>query len=124
MSLSLYVAGPMRGYEQFNFPAFHEATKELREAGYVVFSPAEEDLRNGFVPDSTVDFSETSYQEAMRRDIRLVLEVAGIATLEGWENSTGANVEVTVARAIGIPVHSVEQWLATKALMDSFKVRS
>lgn len=39
----LYIAGPMSGLPQFNFPAFHAAAIALRAAGYAIISPAETD---------------------------------------------------------------------------------
>ena len=39
----LYVAGPMRGIKDFNFPAFDEAATFLRNAGYEVCNPADRD---------------------------------------------------------------------------------
>ena len=37
----VYVAGPMRGYVDYNYPAFDSACEVLREAGYDVVSPHE-----------------------------------------------------------------------------------
>ena len=45
-----YIAGPMRGYDNFNFEAFHAASFDLRSRGYIVYSPAEHDEENGFDP--------------------------------------------------------------------------
>ena len=37
----VYIAGPMTGLPAFNYPAFHAAAATLRQAGYVVENPAE-----------------------------------------------------------------------------------
>ena len=39
----IYIAGPMRGYENFNFPAFDAAAQLYRAIGYEVFNPADKD---------------------------------------------------------------------------------
>lgn len=38
----VYIAGPMTGLPDFNFPAFHAAAAAWRAAGWEVFNPAEE----------------------------------------------------------------------------------
>lgn len=99
----VYLAGPMRGYLNFNFEAFHAATKDLRERGYAVFSPAEHDESEGFDPslNSLEGFSLT---DAMQWDLERVLEVDAVVVLPGWQASTGTGIEVMVARAVGTPV--------------------
>ena len=37
--LHVYLAGPMTGIAEFNFPAFDAAAAKLRDLGYVVFNP-------------------------------------------------------------------------------------
>ena len=37
----LYLAGPMTGIEDLNFPAFHAEAARLRALGYTVINPAE-----------------------------------------------------------------------------------
>ncbi len=95
-----YLAGPMRGIDDFNFPAFHAATAELRSRGWRVLSPAEHDEENGFDPGlNTLDgFSLT---DAMRWDLQSVIDCDTVVLLPGYEGSTGVGIELTVARAIG-----------------------
>jgi hypothetical protein len=105
----------MRGIDQYNFPAFHEAAKQLRAAGYEVVSPAEMDIALGFDPNDGGEFTEEMYHAAMRRDIETVLSVDGVALLHGWRASKGANVEHDVARAVGLTAMLVESWLVLAA---------
>jgi hypothetical protein len=72
---SLYVAGPMRGYERFNFDAFEEATTYLRSVGFTIVSPAEMDLDMGLDPDiaNTDDEAGFDIADAMRRDFDTIV---------------------------------------------------
>jgi hypothetical protein len=98
---SVYVAGPMRGYPEFNFPAFDAASAELRAQGWQVFSPAEHDRSTGFDPSNTemVGFDVTA---AFRWDIETLLHVDAVYFLRGWEASQGANTEHTVAVSLDL----------------------
>ena len=82
----LYLAGPMRGYKDFNFPAFIEATKKLREAGYIVSCPAEMDRADGFNEEVLARMSDKEVMEYTRRvfprDAISVCGSDGIALLE------------------------------------------
>jgi hypothetical protein len=113
----LYVAGPMRGLPQFNFPAFDDAAAQLREAGYEVINPAEVDRALGFDPTDphAKTFTEDDYHAAMRRDIPLVMKANGVALLHGWRDSRGANIEHDIAKAIGNQAMMVEAWLHAAA---------
>lgn len=96
MPSALYVAGPMSGYEDFNHPAFHAKAAELRAAGHEVINPAEFDAEIG--PDQPWD----TY---LRRDLVLLAEQCNrIVLLPGWENSPGANLEVSVGKALGFEI--------------------
>ena len=107
--MKVYLAGPMRGYPEYNFPAFHAAAKELRERGYKVWSPAERDEAEGFNPKTDVAHSLKYY---MRFDLPAVLDADAVVVLPGWEKSVGANLEVHVARTCSMPVLTVEEVLA------------
>lgn len=106
----LYVSGPMRGYPEFNFPAFREAAQRLRSMGHEPLSPAERDERNGFDPTGLTGFENLSrlgfsLRGALAADCRMICEEAdGVVVLDGWQNSKGATAEVALARALGLPV--------------------
>ena len=112
--MKLYIAGPMRGYPEFNFPAFHAAAKNLREQGHYVFSPAEKDEEvhgEGFSKEfATGDLAEAeskgfSLRRALGDDLAWICKEAdGIYLLKGWENSKGANAEKATAEALGLAV--------------------
>lgn len=96
----LYLAGPMTGLPEFNFPAFIDAAKILREQGHCVFSPAERDLAIGFDPTKN-SLEGFDLVDAMRWDLGCILhQVQGVALLPGWEASKGVSIELTVARAV------------------------
>lgn len=111
----VYVCGPMRGIPEFNFPAFHAAAKNLREQGYFVFNPAEEDIkRHGIdISKGNKTGSEAlakkkhsfNIREALLSDLKWICAKADIvAVLPGWENSKGANSEIATARALGLEI--------------------
>lgn len=91
-----YISGPMTGIEDFNYPAFEEAARFLREQGFSVDSPHEH-----FGGDQSLELTEY-----LRHDIsESILKLRrGLIMLPGWETSVGAYVEVTVALAIGLEV--------------------
>lgn len=104
----VYLAGPMRGYPLYNFPAFERGARALRDMGYGVFSPHEHDLTSGFDPTKTMEEQGFSVQEAMRADLLFILNRAeAIVLLPDWRASTGACCEVHVARTIGLPLYEL-----------------
>ena len=101
---TLYIAGPMSGYPNFNYPAFHAAENMLIENGYAVLSPAPEKV----IPDT--------WDNYLRASIRQVLDASGVACLPGWEMSPGARLEVDIAHKLRIPVLPLTVWLSNANL--------
>jgi hypothetical protein len=99
---TVYVAGPMSGYPENNYPAFHEAAERLREAGYAVVNPAE------YGGPTEGRFH---YVDLLREDLRQMLDAQGVCTLDNWWESTGARNEVNVAGLLKMPVRSLVEWL-------------
>lgn len=100
----IYIAGPMSGYLEFNFPAFRETTARLRALGWDVRSPHEwDEAENGGKAPTLETAKPWSYY--LRRDLGLLLECQSVAVLEGWRESKGASLEVHVASALGMPIY-------------------
>ena len=106
--MRLYIAGPMRGCDRFNFPAFDRACQELRAMGHIPLGPQEFDRLCGIDEYVLTDKDITPQQmkNFMARDLSLIiLEADGVVVLPGWRMSKGALTEVCLARTIGIPVY-------------------
>jgi Domain of unknown function (DUF4406) len=103
--MNIYLAGPMRGHPELNHPAFHLWAGRLREAGHVVFNPAEHSPTDPAV-------AKRQIRALMLTDLNWVLDVAdAVVLLPGWETSLGATAEQATAHAIGIPVFLVAKFL-------------
>jgi hypothetical protein len=116
--MKLYIAGPMRGYPAFNFPAFDKAAETLAYLGIETISPADHDRSNGFNADGMTgheDLTATGFdlKSALAWDLDQVAHADGVAVLDGWEKSSGARAEVATAHAVGVPVATVANWCAS-----------
>lgn len=130
--MRVYLAGPMRGIPEFNFPAFYSAAKFLREhMGWEVFSPAEKDNEvhgEDFIKqfktgeDASISNAESkgfSLRRALGDDTAWICANAdGVAMLPGWEKSRGAQAEVALAKALGLSLYPLENeggiWMVTE----------
>ena len=111
--MKIYLAGPMRGIEKFNFPAFFEAAVRLRADNHEVFNPAEADLKKygpGVFDSDTGDLKDVKdsgfiLREALAKDTNWIcLHAEAIALLPGWEKSKGACAEKALAEALGLKI--------------------
>jgi hypothetical protein len=109
--MRVYLAGPMRGYPEYNHPAFNSAAEQLREGGHEVYSPAEQDIRAGFNP--ATDKADSVYVRiVMAKSLRWICRSAeAIVLLPGWQDSRGSLAEVLVAQANDIPVRELQGFL-------------
>lgn len=103
--MRLYIAGPMTGLPEFNYPAFRRAGDHLASVGYSVLNPVEAEAHN------PTPGTPQAWDWYMRHALRMVLDAQGIALLPGWEASKGARLEVSVAQALDLPIRSVVAWL-------------
>ena len=97
----VYIAGPMTGLPENNYPAFNAAEEALTAAGHAVLNPA----RNGTIVGSN------AWQQYMRLSIAQVLQAEAVALLPGWVNSRGATLERRIAKALDLQIGPVERFL-------------
>jgi len=114
--MKIYLAGPMRGYPEFNFPTFHAAAAMLRAQGHFVFSPAERDIarhggkdisKGNATGDEAVAAKEHGFnlREALCDDLTFICKEAEcIAMLPGWMGSKGARAEKATAEALDLAI--------------------
>jgi hypothetical protein len=90
----LYLAGPMSGLPDSNYPAFHAAAAALRTAGHTVLNPAESP-------------PEASWLDYMFSALRLIGEGKpdAVVMLSGWGSSWGAQTERTLFVNLKLPVY-------------------
>jgi nucleoside 2-deoxyribosyltransferase len=103
---TIYIAGPMSGYPEFNYPAFDMAEKVLRKVGFDVFNPATNDanvkkMGEAYANGDSVGVNKVrDFREVYLWDITKVIEADGIYMLMGWQFSPGAIGEHSVAVAM------------------------
>lgn len=100
MCTRLYIAGPMTGVEELNYPLFHQVQAELVSAGYRVFNPA----------NNNPIMSDPRWSDYMRMAVQQVALCDGVAVLPGWQDSAGASLEVRLANDLGIEHKGWERW--------------
>lgn len=104
----LYLAGPMTGIENLNFPLFHAEAARLRAMGFDIINPAE---INGGADELAACAAMTPaelkahWQACMRKDIAVLMTCDGVVMLPSWEKSKGATLEHHNAAALGMEVH-------------------
>lgn len=89
--IRVYLAGPMSGLPDFNYPAFNQAAEQLRGLGFHVENPAECEPCD-------------SWGEYMRMGLTKMLTCDCVALLPGSRASKGATIERRLAASLDIPV--------------------
>ena len=93
--MKIYIAGPMTGLPEFNYPAFHAKAAELRAIGHNVKSPAEHDFDVKDFPLREAFADYTNY---------ICTQAEAVHMLEGWHKSHGARIEHDLAVYLGLKV--------------------
>ena len=91
--MKIYLAGPMTGLPEFNYPAFNAAAARLRALGHEVLNPAE----NPVPPCG-------SWAGYMRLGLSQLVQCECIVLLPGWADSKGALFERKTAQVLAMDV--------------------
>jgi hypothetical protein len=98
----IYIAGPMSGLPEYNYPAFHAADADLTALGYETLNPA-------------TNPAQDSWEGYMRAAIAQVIQAEAIAFLPGAHQSRGARLELAIASALGMDVRPLAGWMGDDA---------
>ena len=104
-----YLAGPMRGIPEYNFPEFHKQAAWLRAAGWTIFSPAERDEADEALNGDWAIGTMRGLDYFMQFDLAAVCQADAVILMSGWELSQGARLESMVAVEIGHPVFEIKR---------------
>ena len=91
MKTRVYIAGPMTGLPDYNYPAFDNAEAILRAAGLDFFNPASIGKECGL---------NHPYDFYIRKSIINLLQCNAILMLPNWAKSRGAALEYTIAKVL------------------------
>ncbi len=121
---SCYIAGPMRGIPEYNYPAFMAAEAALAALGWKVYNPAvmdieedDEDYTERSLEDQKLHDTASAARNFATRDLTILVHDLraengdAIVLLPGWGNSVGAIAERSVARWVKLRVLTLEEAL-------------
>lgn len=103
--MRVYIAGPMTGITEWNYPAFFDAERQLTALGHQVINPARTDgdtLEKALAAAGSPEEPSQSWDYYLRRDVVHVTEVDALCLLPGWQKSRGAKLEAHIAKALGL----------------------
>ncbi|CAD6876126.1 DUF4406 domain-containing protein [Methylomonas fluvii] len=96
----LYLAGPMTGIPDYNYPLFNAMAERLRAKGFEVENPAENQAP-----------ACGSWAGYMRLALSQLMTCEVVAFLPNWEASRGARLEYQVAKELGLKICLVDDLL-------------
>jgi hypothetical protein len=87
--MTLYLSGPITGHPDY-MADFAKWEKFLQDRGHEVFNPAS--LGEGLA----------DWHSYLKRDIPYLVDCDGVFAMPGWEGSKGAQLEIDLARRLGM----------------------
>lgn len=115
--MKAYLAGPMAGYPEQNWPLFKRVTSYLRERKYDICCPTE----------CAVDIT-LGWLVCLKADLKGMLDCETIYLLPGWNKSRGATFELLIATIleykiwrVGIEGEDITLWSYDFSKLDALK---
>ena len=99
--MKIYISGAMTGIKDFNYPKFDLTENMLLNKGYTVVNPA--NIGRGIAFKDNLTDAE-KYNIYLKEDLKALLDCDSIYMLEGWKDSTGANIEHDLAIKLGFKI--------------------
>ena len=99
----VYIAGPMRGLPDFNYPKFDQYAQAHRAVGWEVENPVE--IGAGYGTPEQVNADPALLAAVMAAEIHALETCDAIYLLDGWQNSEGARKELAVAIAYRLKIY-------------------
>jgi hypothetical protein len=125
----VYIAGPMSGIPEYNFPAFYEAEDLIRMMypNSLILNPAKMDIDSSFDPNSvkleTTHDVFRMHRDCMGRDVNAILDNTPdayvrdsclLVLLDNYHNSRGVLVELSLCVYLDWSVTSIAQFRRDK----------
>lgn len=112
-----YLAGPMTGYPQHNFPEFERVAARLGEAGMNICSPADldqpiyDEVMAGDGNQVHLRSDSELGRDLLRRDVNIVMHprCVGVIVLKGWHESRGALIETFIGDRFGRNIYAYDE---------------
>lgn len=104
----IYICGPITGYPDGNKAEFNEASERINAAiGFTAVNP--HTICAGIVEGKSDEElkSKQLWKECMVADIKVLVDCDLLVTLPGCKTSKGAQVEIELAKGLGIPVYDL-----------------
>lgn len=101
-AMKIYIAGPMKGWPDWNYPAFNAAEARLRAAGASVVNPAA--LGEKYGSPAEIDADPQKMDALVLEELQALGTCEAIYLLPSWQWSRGARKELQLALARGLSI--------------------
>lgn len=105
----VYISGPIFGQQDGNKNAFKEAELKFNAMNFEAVNPHElhgidwENQWNEKLSKREITVME-HWAGYMKTDIAALVKCDFLALLPNWESSKGANIEIAIAKSLGMPI--------------------